>query len=637
MITRAKKFIFKDTTADIVAVVAFLNYFLLLLFFAHTSRPMMDEGLYTYKGWLFVSGRYTPYQDYGPWMNHMPFSFLIPGVIQVLFGPGLRAGRYFAIFLAMLMLVGLYLISRRFGGRWVATGVVLVLLLNFSVIKTYSIALSQGLVSCMIVWILYFSLGEGRPQWQLMLAVFLSAVLVLTRINMFPVFLLLVLYILWENGWTKVRWTILVAVISFFGLHAMFGRAIFDYWGKWISSFFNPLLDFSFDSISDSPDSVDVSPNRVIAKVSSFFITVRIHFIAIIGTVSTWLLWPHRNQWKKQSHFRAAVFLSITFGIMFLAHAMVTLGKNYCVFCFSIYTSFFYVLGILLVAISWPAWKRKVSITNLVLILLLIVITFTGIAYSWSDRVNFDSAHLIQKIFSLSSKALSSPTDFKEVALNFILNLFGVQNEQDVRALSKRMNAAYYGLLGALFFLAVTVTIWYVQKRTASKTIPLSNFLLSTFLVAGFLVLRITTMVLNAGAFHCREDQIRNFEDLGEEISSIIPDNSQIYWAGYSPSLLLYLPDVQIYPPQLNGTNSYKNSKDTDELYRKGFWNRELNKRWANEASYMILIQEAYAKDKRIKRFVKSGLYREVHLNTSSFYTCDDTNQLTIHLLERVD
>ena len=34
-----------------------------------------------------VSGEYQPYQDYGVWTNHMPPSFLIPGLIQVWFGP----------------------------------------------------------------------------------------------------------------------------------------------------------------------------------------------------------------------------------------------------------------------------------------------------------------------------------------------------------------------------------------------------------------------------------------------------------------------------------------------------------------------------------------------------------------------
>jgi hypothetical protein len=57
----------------------------------------------------------------------MPLAFLIPGFAQVLFGPGLRTGRYLAIVLGGLMLLGLYLSTRRLAGKWWAAGVVLAL------------------------------------------------------------------------------------------------------------------------------------------------------------------------------------------------------------------------------------------------------------------------------------------------------------------------------------------------------------------------------------------------------------------------------------------------------------------------------------------------------------------------------
>ena len=152
-------------------------YFLLSFILAHTTRPILDEGLYTYKGWLVVSGRYTLYQDYGLWMNHMPFSFLIPGIIQELFGPGLRAGRYFSIFCGLAMIFGLYLTARRLGSRWTAAAVVWAFVLNFSTIQTYSVSISQGLVACVLTWLLFLSLGDDRPLWQILVAVFLSAIL----------------------------------------------------------------------------------------------------------------------------------------------------------------------------------------------------------------------------------------------------------------------------------------------------------------------------------------------------------------------------------------------------------------------------------------------------------------------------
>ena len=86
-------------TANILALSGGIAYSIQSWIYTHTLPSVLDEGNYLYKGYLFVSGEYQPYQDYGVWTNHMPLSFLIPGWVQVWFGPGLRTGRYFAVFL----------------------------------------------------------------------------------------------------------------------------------------------------------------------------------------------------------------------------------------------------------------------------------------------------------------------------------------------------------------------------------------------------------------------------------------------------------------------------------------------------------------------------------------------------------
>ncbi|MGD2026988.1 MAG: hypothetical protein PVI99_04155, partial [Anaerolineales bacterium] len=86
---------------------------------AHTlTTTILDESMYLYKGYLFAAGRYTPYQDYGPLTNHMPLSFLIPGYIQLWFGPGMGTGRLFAFAVSMIMLAGIWVAFHKLGGRW---------------------------------------------------------------------------------------------------------------------------------------------------------------------------------------------------------------------------------------------------------------------------------------------------------------------------------------------------------------------------------------------------------------------------------------------------------------------------------------------------------------------------------------
>jgi hypothetical protein len=63
-----------------VALAGGLVYVLSALQIARTTTSFLDEGMYLYKGWLFVSGQQTPYADYGLQTNHSILSFLIPGI-----------------------------------------------------------------------------------------------------------------------------------------------------------------------------------------------------------------------------------------------------------------------------------------------------------------------------------------------------------------------------------------------------------------------------------------------------------------------------------------------------------------------------------------------------------------------------
>ena len=87
--------------AEALAIMGGILYAAQSWAYARTQLSILDEGAYLLKGYLFATGKYTPFQEYGPWSNHMPFSFLIPGYAQVIFGPGLRTGRYFAIALGL--------------------------------------------------------------------------------------------------------------------------------------------------------------------------------------------------------------------------------------------------------------------------------------------------------------------------------------------------------------------------------------------------------------------------------------------------------------------------------------------------------------------------------------------------------
>ncbi len=84
-----------NRTADLLSAVGILLFSIHLVINAHFQVPVLDEGLYLYKGLLFVSGRYQPFQDYGPLTNQMPFAFLIPGVRAVSLRTGFESRTVF--------------------------------------------------------------------------------------------------------------------------------------------------------------------------------------------------------------------------------------------------------------------------------------------------------------------------------------------------------------------------------------------------------------------------------------------------------------------------------------------------------------------------------------------------------------
>jgi len=129
------------------------------MIYAFAQRAVLDEGAYLYQGYLFATGVYHPFQDYGPYMYNGPISYLILGYIQTWFGAGLRTGRYFALFLGLLMLLGVWVAAKRLGGKWGAAVAVWAIALNPAAIKIYSLAETQVLIACMLAWVLVLVLG----------------------------------------------------------------------------------------------------------------------------------------------------------------------------------------------------------------------------------------------------------------------------------------------------------------------------------------------------------------------------------------------------------------------------------------------------------------------------------------------
>jgi hypothetical protein len=363
--------------AEVIALLGSFWYLIQSWGYAHTQASVLDEGLYLYKGYLFVSGKYWPFQDFGPLTNHMPLAFLIPGYVQKLFGFGIRTGRYFSIALGMLMLLGLWVVARRLGGRWWATIAVWVVALNPMFSKLYSVAVPQVLIAFLLMWMLVLTLDEARPAWQLVLGSVIAGLILLTRINLAPVLPILLIYIWWQHGLKACIPAATAGILTVAIGHIVYWPNILKLWAEWLPSSLTPFLEpwraMGGGELFWNP----IFTSR--ARFESFFEGVRLYFVPIVAVLSVWLLWPTRENLKRKTSFKIGVFLSVLFGTLFLLHAWASIGLDYCVSCFRRYLAFFCPLGIVLIISAFDMMSTKFSRARQGLIVSIIMIFLCSI------------------------------------------------------------------------------------------------------------------------------------------------------------------------------------------------------------------------------------------------------------------
>lgn len=611
----------KPWLAEVLAALFGVVYAGWGLFYAHTSNSLLDEGAYLYKGFLFVTGRYLPYQDYGPWTNHMPLSFLIPGAVQALFGPGLRSGRYFMIVIGLLMLVGVWLLGRRFGGRWWALFAVAALALSPALIQFYSIAVTQGMVACLLIWTMVLTLGEGRPFWQIVLGSILAGITLTTRENMVPVLALLVLYIFWQHGIKAGIWAAVAGVLTVGLIHAVYWPKILGVWAGWLpgdlTAFLDPWRRQGGGKAVWNPDpSLD-------SRILSFIEGLRANFIPLVAVLGFGLLSFMKKQWRSSSYWRAAFFLTVLFGTLFLAHAWASLWKNYCTFCFSGYLAFFSPLGLILIILTnrgiqeqgvrWYGW---VAVP-----LIVLVSTSVGIgAFQVIGR-----AFLALPVPRVRGGQLQGGI----VPVQSIMeNFFHLDITTSMRLLSTLGGLAF----GVIFVLIV----WFIHRKLSSRGYlnqTFGFFALNLFLLTGLVLAPTPILAVNAEIESCRGDVIAAYEQAGAQLRRQIPEGSRVYWeGGLSVVPMLYMPGVDLYPPQINDGYSFRYGGDAEGLYRSGHWNEELSTRWIGEADFIIVEEWRYSDG--WKEIVESGEFQELE-RTNDLNYCKKNTGLRIFRRER--
>jgi hypothetical protein len=575
-ISAAPKWLRFFWSAEFIAVAGVLVYLFQAVGYAHTTISDLDEGAYLLKGWLFATGEYRPF-DPGISTNKTPLAFLIPGYVQLLFGPGLRTGRYFAIVLGVLALVGVWWTARRLSSKWLAVGAVWVVALSSPIIKVYSMGVTQVMIAFMLAWTLAFLLGEDRPWWQLMLSGILAGTMMMVRQNMMPVLPFLALYAFVQHRW-RGFWYVLPGFAVTAWLFYVYWPDILQLW-TWV-----PLLTIPSEYLYQGGGSSIWKPDiSTLSRISSVFQSVRVHFFALFGSLMFIFLWQGRRKWESDTKFLAAITLFALFAGLLYMHAMASIGEDYCVFCFMNYIAFFNTAGILLIVISAPYWNLQMPRNGQVLVVGLSLAIFTGMGFSaFEDIGNFALGLPAFRI--RDQQILPSLITWRDVLIyGFDLNL---NNARKVAST----------LVGLSAGVGITAAIYWVWRRQAWHWARITSF--GTFFVSALLIIGGVASPLLAGSYtnrDCDVDVITSNELIANHLQGIIPAGSSIYWdGGLSAIPLVYLSNMTIYPAQINSAYSFKSGGDTQDVQRFGLWNEELRTEWKATSDFIIVEESRY-------------------------------------------
>jgi len=594
---------------ELLAGLAALLYFVQSVGFAYTQWSVLDEGNYIYKGWLFVTGQYIPYQDYGPWTNHTPLSFLTFGVVQLLFGPGLRTVRYFAVFIGCLFLLGMWLVSRRLAGRWAAAACLWFLALNPFPISDYSVAITEGLIACALAWMLYFILGENRSARELFTGSLLAAILVLIRENMILILPFLFLYVFWQYG-KKAGFIFLgVTTCLLLVFHVLYWPGIMKVWGRWIPKNLYPF--FSTWVYTGGGTLLWSTQPSFSQKVFVIFTSIQANFLAIFGLIAVWLSWP-KGGFKNRRQFRTIVFLSVAFVGLYVAHAWASLEKDYCSFCLINYATFFSVMGLLAFFAFLPGIKKRQPILPAWLVGLLILLLLAGIGYSSYDSFGQSLASI--KIPRINNFNIQPGT----VELwRMLANKFNLSFQS-----ARRLLPSLAGLITGILILGIGWAVTKIGKKNPLLSNPIYALIFVTMLTGLALSPTIALGGISENA-HCDKDILAGYEQVGAELVQRIPAGSRVYWKGNpSPTALLYVPGIKIYPPQLNGVYSFVQHGDTQKALLYGYWNEELDKKWLSEADIILIRDSDFLS---MRAFLSPGIFDELPSTAPVFPCAPDT------------
>lgn len=609
--------------AVVVALLGFAYFINQGLTFSDTLPTTPEEGNLLYVGTQFTLGRYQPYEDYSPWLSQMPLAYLLPGLVQHWFGPGMDLGRMVALGVGALALAGIWLVVRRNADLWWAAFAVLAVALNPTYVQAFSRVSTAGLVSMLVAWMLFFGLGAERQDRELMVAAFLAGLAGMSQQSMLWVLPLFVMYVFWQfdkrAGWL----TLLAGLLPVIAVHIAFWPGILRVWANLLPQDLIPWLEnyrtlspgpFLPDGFSWLPIGTWIRDRQHLAWVGlrTFGEVIRVNFVVFFGLLTTLLLWPwlRKNRPSGRSltkvffnQHKQVVFLVVTF-ILLLAVSLWASNGRACQFdCLPQSVLSFYMFGLALVPIAAYGWREEIPFWKQILVVAAVALFLIALEFNYpTDYQDF------RKDFVRNTLDLNVPTWQDGKLVRGSQQVWQVMEEKtswdpdSVRAfiLEKDLAVSLVRWIKVLGFLILVIPLAYaLSEKFMLGSENYGTFMLTFILMVGMLFSWSHFLGGFLAEDTCKESVVASYERVGKRVDSLFPEGSQLYWGVDDVMPLLFLPGAEVFTPQLNGMYTFleMDPADTDGLYRNGLWNSTLRDQWLEQADFILLEEQVFDAD----------------------------------------
>ena len=443
--------------------------------------------------------------------------------------------------------------------------------------------MTQVVTSCLLIWSLFFILGDKRKKWHLVAGAILLAMLALTRQNLLPLYILGTGYLIWQHGRNSILpigLSLLVIVINF----GIFWPGMFISYIKtfvpneiYMDVFELLRVDYLFpDGESVIHGAIDTN---LWQKISMLYQGIRnylpVFLAALLGIFS---ISPGRV--VKTRDGKAILFIFAAYIYNFILHYLAIFKSEEFFNNFPSYLAFFWPLGMLLIPAFFvlpkpekPIWLKSITGATALLVF------FTGLGFGLFETIS-------APILAFQVPRFKGGNFFPgTMSISSIL-----ENKFDLVMRSQRMvSSALAGFALGFVFLLLVFIVWKFMKIKTSHPYFLS-LLFGITLSAAVLVSPAGIFSGSTTIITCQDgDVLQAHEKAGSELREKIPAGSLVYSELTTPIPLLYLPGIEIFPQQLNKFFYFRDGGTDDLLARTGYWNISLAEKWMDEADFLLV------------------------------------------------